>query len=179
MCDVHWENNRGELHRLHLPAVWVSVRVVMGLLEDVCELHRGLYVLLCVLVLCQCERVSTAGGRNLWLFQEGIKLASLAHVERVLFTLFFHFFALSFQSLPDLSLKWFSILFIRSVPLFLLICFVCQQTDLCVYVCVGPHVLTLRLLYASLRKYQPSGSHCSPRDCHLNMCVLYLHNGSP
>ncbi len=39
---------------------------------------------------------------------------------------------LSFWSLPDLSLKWFSI---RSVPLFPLICFVCQQTDLCLCVC--------------------------------------------
>ncbi len=24
MCDVHRQNNRRELHRLHLPAVWVS-----------------------------------------------------------------------------------------------------------------------------------------------------------
>ncbi len=56
------------------------------MLAVMCELHRGVYVSVCQ----KPERVSTAGARNLWLFQEGIKLASLAHVERVLFTLFFH-----------------------------------------------------------------------------------------
>lgn len=68
-----------------------------------------------------------------------------------------------------------------SSDLFLCSCLsaLCANRRICVYLCVCPRVLTLRLLYASLRKHQPSVSHCSLRDCHLNMCVSCLHNGSP
>lgn len=99
------------------------------MLADMCEFHRGVY---CVCVgVSKWERVSAAGGRNLWLFQEGIKLASLSHVERVFFTLFFlsSFFSVS---------SWFIAQVVfhpihSSVPAYLL----CVPTDgfVRLYVC--------------------------------------------
>ncbi len=93
-----------------------------------CELHRGVYVSVCQ----KPERVSTAGARNLWLFQEGIKLASLAHVERVLFTLFFH----SLLFLFGLFLMYRSSGFPSNPFLCSRLSALCANRRICVFVCV-------------------------------------------